>query len=87
MNTKHPLRRIVDIVNCKNLKNNMFEIEIIENGNFKKLIYECNDFNTRKEIIEKLKYLLVLTILNRTCIKILNINLINNLNYVFKPGR
>ena len=61
--TKKPLRRIKDIVNCGNLSNKMFFIEIkTSDGKSKQIIYEVKSINTRNEIIAKINYLMVIYI-------------------------
>lgn len=56
-NTKNPLRSLKDIVKVDILSNKMFYIDINENGEVKRMVFEVKSVNIRNEIVAKIKYI------------------------------
>lgn len=56
--TKNPLRKMKDIRRCEILSSRMFFIEMEEEKNLKRILYEVKNVNVRNEIVAKIKYIM-----------------------------
>jgi hypothetical protein len=61
--TKKPLRKIKDIISCEGITNKSFYIDVKTENKVKRIEYEVKNVNVRNEIVAKIKYLIVYSIL------------------------